>query len=143
MATSFGRRYARILAAGCVGVSVLAACSNSDPNPADGGAPQRGEVTVTPGPDGVQDVTVVADAQFRFVPATINAKVGRFHLTLRIRGGTPHNLTFSDLTSASIPTTSEGQTGSSDFSISTPGRYGFVCTIHQSLNQKGTLVVSR
>lgn len=143
MVTSFRRRAVGILAAGCVGVSVLAACSNSTPNVANGGAPQRGDVTVTPGPNGVQDITVVADAQFRFVPATINAKVGRFHLTLRIKGGTPHNLTFSDPTSASVPTTSEGQTGTSDFSISTPGRYGFVCTIHESLNQKGTLVVSR
>jgi len=27
--------------------------------------------------------------------------------------------------------------------VSTPGRYGFVCTLHESLNQAGTLVVSR
>lgn len=135
-------RFVRLLAA-FAGVPVLfaAACSNSQP--IQSGAPQHGDVTVTPGPNGVQNVTVVANAQFRFVPATINAKVGRIHLTLRIKGGTPHNLTFDDLDSATIPTTSQGQTRSSDFTVSTPGRYQFLCTIHESLNQTGTLVVSR
>lgn len=134
-------RLTRLLAVFAGVVLVGAACSTSEPLQAV--APQRGDVTVTPGPGGVQDVTVVANSQFRFVPATVNVKVGKIHLTLRIQGGTPHNLTFDTLKSASIPTTSQGGSASSDFTVSTPGRYRFVCTIHESLNQTGTLVVSR
>ncbi|HEX5496146.1 MAG TPA: cupredoxin domain-containing protein [Mycobacteriales bacterium] len=135
-------RFVRLLAA-CVAVPLLLATACSNRQPIQAGAPQRGDVTVTPGPDGVQDVTVRATAEFRFVPATVHAKVGRIHLTLRIQGGTPHNLTFDTLDAASIPTTSAGRTRSSDFTVSTPGRYRFVCTIHESLNQTGALVVSR
>ncbi|HEY9390893.1 MAG TPA: cupredoxin domain-containing protein [Mycobacteriales bacterium] len=135
-------RFVRLLAAfAAVPVLFATACSNSEPPQATAG--QQGDVTVTPGPDGVQNVTVVATDQFRFEPATINAKVGRIHLTLQIKGGTPHNLNFDTLNSGNIPVTSQGETRSSDFTVSTPGRYGFVCTLHESLNQAGTLVVSR
>ncbi len=34
-----------------------------------------------------------------------------------------------------------GQTVSSTFTTPSPGRYEFVCTIHQALGQTGTLVV--
>ena len=135
-------RLVRLLAVfAAVPVLLATACSNSEPAQTTAG--QKGDVTVTPGPDGVQNVTVLATDQFRFVPATINAKVGKIHLTLQIKGGTPHNLHFKTLDSGSIPITSQGETRSSDFTVSTPGRYGFVCTLHESLNQVGTLVVSR
>lgn len=126
------------VAAGCVLIG--AACSNSKPVQAN--APQRGEVTATRGADGVQTVTIDADDQFRFTPATVHATVGRIRITLRTVGGTPHNLTFQTL-GAAIPTTAKNESKSIDLQVSKPGTYRFVCTIHESLNQVGDLVVTQ
>src|SRR5712691_5507463 len=106
-------------------------------------------VTVTPGGDGVQAVTVseAGPGQYRFVPDTITAGVGRIRITFRNTGNTPHNLTFSDLVDAgkrvAVPTLRGGAEESIDFTVGTPGQYRFVCTIHEALGQTGTLNVRR
>jgi plastocyanin len=135
-------RLARLgaVALAAAAAAVGAACSNSEPVHAT--APQRGEVTASRGPDGVQSVTIEADDQFRFTPATVHATVGRIHVTLRTVGGTPHNLTFRSLRAA-VPTTGRGESRSVDLQVPTPGTYRFLCTIHESLNQTGDLVVTR
>jgi plastocyanin len=130
------------LAAGCL---LLAACQHGQPPQTS--TPQRGDVTVTPGPDGVQSVQVDANPQYRFVPATIRVATGRVRITLRVAGATPHNLTFTSLVDAgrrvAVPTLSGGVQQSIDFRVSTPGQYRFVCTIHENLGQTGTLIVTR
>jgi plastocyanin len=130
------------LAAACL---LPAACQRSQPPQAS--APQQGDVTVTPGPDGVQSVQVEATSQYRFVPATIRVVTGKVRITLHVAGATPHNLTFTSLADAgrrvAVPTLSGGVQQSVDFRVSTPGQYRFVCTIHQNLGQTGTLIVTR
>lgn len=118
-----------------------AACSNSEPPQAK--AAQKGEATAVAGPDGVQKITIEANDDFRFVPAKVHAKIGRIMLTLRTVGGTPHNLNFRTLDSVSVPTVARGESRTVDFSVSQPGEYNFLCTIHESLNQTGTLIVAR
>jgi plastocyanin len=102
-------------------------------------------VTVTPGPGGVQAVTVSATGQFRFDPDTITVSVGRVRLTFRNTGSTPHNLTYRDLVAGGKPvataTLPGGGEESLDFAVSTPGQYRFVCTIHEALGQTGVLNV--
>ncbi|HSV67083.1 MAG TPA: cupredoxin domain-containing protein [Mycobacteriales bacterium] len=155
-ASAVGRRAAafvlgwRVLGFLALGCPALVGCQSSQPVQAT--APQQGEVTVTPGPDGVQAVEVDANDQYRFIPATIVVTVGKVRITVRNIGGTPHNLTFRDLVAGgpgpaghrvAVPTIRGGAEQSVDFSVTTPGRYRFVCTIHESLNQTGTLVVTR
>jgi plastocyanin len=112
-------------------------------------APPPRSVTATPGADGVQAVTVAeaGAGQFRFVPDTVTAGVGRIRITFRNTGNTPHNLTFADLLDAgkrvAVPTLRGGAEGSIEFSVGTPGQYRFVCTIHEALGQTGTLNVRR
>lgn len=111
--------------------------------------PPPQSVTVTPGADGVQAVTVseAGAGQFRFVPSTVTAGVGRIRITFRNTGNTPHNLTFADLVEAgkrvAVATIRGGAEESVDFTVSTPGQYRFVCTIHEALGQTGTLNVRR
>lgn len=146
--------------AGVAGLALtLAACENSQPSQAV--APQQGDVTVTAGADGVQSVVIDANDEFRFLPATVRVHVGKVRITLRNVGSTPHTLTFDTLTAQSgaaqsgaaqsgaaqpgkvaVPLTRGRAEQLVEFTVNTPGRYGFVCTIHESLNQTGTLVVS-
>jgi plastocyanin len=113
-------------------------------------APTPSSVTVTPGPDGVQAVTVQAGTrsaagQYRFVPDTLTVSVGRVRLTFRNTGSTPHNLTFRDPVSGRQPVATATLRGGGeqqlDFAVSVPGRYRFVCTIHEALGQTGVLNV--
>jgi plastocyanin len=111
--------------------------------------PPPRSVTAVPGADGVQAVTI-SDAgagQFRFVPDTVAAGPGRIRITFRNTGSTPHNLTFADLVDAgkrvALPTIRGGAEESVEFSVASPGRYRFVCTIHEALGQTGTLNVRR
>src|SRR5215470_3147369 len=133
-----GRAWLVLLAAG----SVLAAGCQRRPEAAP---PTPSAVTVTPGPGGVQAVTVSATGQYRFVPDTVTVSVGRVRLTFRNTGSTPHNLTFRDPVAGGRPvataTLRGGGEESLDFAVSTPGQYRFVCTIHEALGQTGVLKV--
>lgn len=95
----------------------------------------------------MQSVEVDATPQYRFVPATIRVHTGKVRITLVIIGGTPHNLTFNNLFDAgrrvAVPTLASGGQQSVAFTVRTPGRYVFVCTIHENLGQTGTLIVTR
>lgn len=123
---------------------ILAGCDNSQPAVAT--APQHGDVTVTPGPDGVQSVVIDANDEFRFIPDTVRVHVGKVRITLKNVGTTPHDLTFTTLTDGAgkvaVPLTRGGTERSVEFTVNTPGSYRFVCTLHEALNQTGTLIVS-
>jgi plastocyanin len=130
------------LAAGC---ALLAGCQRSPR--AAGPPPAPSVVTVTPGADGVESV-VVAEAgagTYRFVPDQITLGTGRVRITFRNPDGTPHNLTFTTLREGgrrvAVPTLRGGGEDSVDFTVSTPGAYRFVCTLHEKLGQTGTLTV--
>lgn len=133
-----------VLAAGC---ALLAGCQRHPRAAAS--PPPPTAVSVTPGADGVESV-VVAEAgagKYRFVPDQITLGVGKIRITFRNTDATPHNLTFTTLTESgrrvAVPTLRGGGEESVDFTVSTPGEYRFVCTLHERLGQTGTLTVRR
>jgi plastocyanin len=90
---------------------------------------------------GVQELTVQTGDDYRFHPSTITVRPGPVRLLLHNGGkGAPHNLTFLSL-GAATPLATSGQTVGVNFTAPAPGRYQFVCTIHQRQGQTGTLNV--
>jgi len=105
--------------------------------------PQKDTVTITPNASGVQEVEVDASDNYRFVPSTIHAQPGTIKLTL-VNNATSetHNLVFKPGgPTAEIPYLAPKTKKSITFDV-TAGDYPFVCTFHESLGQKGTLIVS-
>jgi plastocyanin len=120
----------------------LTSCGQPD-NPAAAESGQPDQVTLTPGPDGVQSVEVDAGDDFRFHPSVINARPGPVRLTLKHVGkGAPHNWQAARLPGASVPLTTAGQSATTSFTIGRPGDYRFVCSIHETQGQVGRLVVT-
>jgi plastocyanin len=116
----------------------LIACSN-----------QQGPVNRRPHPGtatasvvgGIQQVDVDAGDTYRFDPSQITVHPGTVRVVLHNTGtGAPHNLTFLAF-AAATPLATSGKTQSVTFTAPAPGRYQFVCTIHQRQGQTGTLVV--
>lgn len=141
-----GRRGA--LAAG-IGAAVLglAACAGRTQKAVDEenkkAQPQKDTVTLKPDASGVQEVEVDASDNYRFVPATIKAQPGTIKLTLvnKAKSAT-HNLVFKPGgPTAEIPYLAPKSTKTITFDV-TPGDFPFVCTFHESLGQKGTLIVT-
>ena len=119
------------------------ACSNREPRQAR--APQTGTATAKVAADGVQEITVVGNQQFRFVPSTVRAKPGPLRIVLTTSGGTPHDLLLERVAAdGSGPNT--GLVGAGERRQITvdlkPGRYPFICTLHTRLHMVGTVVVS-
>jgi len=132
------RRIAGVLAVVAI---VLAGCSPTDP-PAAARVPQEGDVTVTPGPDGVQAVTLVTRDNFRYVPDRFTVVPGTVRLTVDNESGTVHDLHFDvSGTGKDIPSVRSGTTETVEFTVSKPGEFGFVCTFHEQFGQTGTMVV--
>lgn len=130
-----------LLVGAAVMLLVLAGCT-SQVKGSDG--PQKGDVMVSAGADGVQAVTIDATSNYRFVPATVRVKVGPVRITLSNKGGAgTHSLAFKPGgPTAEIPFLSPGDAKSIDFTVGTPGTYQFICTFHEALGQRGNLIVS-
>jgi plastocyanin len=94
---------------------------------------------------GVQQVTLRSGLELRFTPATIVVHPGTVRLVLVNTSdpgaGPPHNVTFTGLPTANIPTTDAGRESSVTFTAPAPGTYKFVCSIHARQGQTGTLIV--
>jgi plastocyanin len=56
--------------------------------------------------------------------------------------GPPHNFQVTGLPGSFVPLTSAGKKQSVTFTAPAPGKYRFVCTIHQTQGQTGTLIVT-
>jgi plastocyanin len=120
-------------------VAALASCSNT--KNAIQRRPNTGSGTASI-VDGTQRVTIVVDDHYRFEPSSITVHPGTVTITLEHKGtGAPHDLQVVGFPSDRVPLVTHGQTVSSTFTTPAPGRYEFVCTIHQALGQTGTLVV--
>jgi plastocyanin len=135
-------RAVRLIAVGvaaCCAATLLAGCSNTkSPNVR---RPHTGSTTAST-VDGVQQVTVQANDEFRFVPSTITVHPGKVHLTLVHTGsGAPHNWQLNGFPTDAVPLIQAGQQASITFTTPSPGSYTFVCTIHVNQGQTGTLVV--
>lgn len=120
---------------------LLTGCTNAEPVRPPPQGPTEAHASV--GPDGVQQVVVNAGDDLRFSPAVVDVTVGRIRLTLRHTGhGAPHTLSAASVPGLQVPLVRAGDTRSVQFTASQPGRYGFVCTIHEAQGQTGTLVVT-
>jgi plastocyanin len=106
--------------------------------------PQAGSATAST-VNGVQQVTLRSGPDLRFTPSTIVVHPGVVRLVLvnsaKPGAGPPHDVTFSGLPVANIPTTQAGRLSAVTFTAPARGTYQFVCSIHARQGQTGTLVV--
>jgi plastocyanin len=92
--------------------------------------------------NGLQQVTVRAGDTDRFDPSTITVRPGPVHIVLVNDGsGKPHDWTLLALPNARTTLIGAGASTSVTFTAPAPGRYTFVCTVHQKQGQTGTLIV--
>lgn len=91
---------------------------------------------------GVQEITLTVDNSFRFAPSAFTVHPGRIRVVLHHTDkGSPHNWQLSGFPAAYVPTISAGRTNSVTFDAPAPGRYQFLCTIHERQGQVGTMTV--
>jgi len=124
------------------GAAVLSACGGEPPAPPPQSS-QPDAVTLTPAADGRQSVEIDADDGNRFHPSLVTARPGPVTVTLKHVGkGAPHNWSVTDLPAARVSLVSAGQSRSVTFTVSKPGAYRFLCSIHVAQGQVGTLTVA-
>ncbi|HJQ03745.1 MAG TPA: cupredoxin domain-containing protein [Jatrophihabitans sp.] len=133
-------RIVRSLVTGCLLVPavLLAGCQRQA---AVNREPHAGSSTASMS-DGVQEVTITADQRYRFNPSTITVHPGKVRITLTHTGtGAPHDWSLTGFPDDNVPLVMPGQSRSVEFTAPAPGRYTFVCTIHITQGQTGTLIV--
>ena len=127
----------------CVTVAsmiALTACSNAQ-SPVNR-RPHTGSASASI-VNGVQQVTIEVADDFRFHPSTITVHPGMVQIVLKHIGtGAPHDWELTKFAADFVPVTDAGQTRSATFVAPAPGRYKFVCTIHQRQGQQGTMIVA-
>lgn len=129
-------------AAACLALTAACADEPAQPPARDTSGPT--EVTATTGDDGVQQVTIDASDDYRFVPSKVHVMVGDIKITLVNEAKqSTHSLAFTNGPSEEIPYLGPGETKDIQFAIGTPGEYQFICTFHEALGQRGTMVVSQ
>ena len=90
----------------------------------------------------VQQVTIVVSDTYRFDPDVITVHPGKVKITLMHTGtGAPHDLSVLGFPADFVPLVQPGGTSSATFIAPAPGSYKFVCTIHVTQGQTGTLIV--
>lgn len=123
-------------------VAVAVALTGCQTQSAINREPHPGTVTASL-VNGVQDVVLTTDQKYRFTPSTVTVHPGKVRITLKHvgTGGAPHDWQLQGFPADSVPLTQAGQTRSIEFTAPAPGTYTFVCTIHVTQGQTGTLVV--
>ena len=135
---SAARRPAYLLAV--VGLA-LASCTNTQP--AVNREPQSGSAAAST-VGGVQQITISAGDDYRFHPSTVTVHPGELRVVLTHPGtGAPHNWQLPGRPNDDVPLTPAGQTNSVTFETPAPGRYRFICSIHVTQGQVGTLIVTK
>ena len=131
------------------GVVLLAGCGGGG-TAGQEAAPSSGPAlgTVTTAPDGVQEVTLQTQDDYVFTPSTFTVAPGPVRLTVvNAAEQMTHNFRFTpgkgpQAISAEIPLLAPGQKETIEFTVTTPGEYGFECSFHTQLGQFGTMTVS-
>jgi plastocyanin len=130
---------ATVLLAGCGGGSP--APSTAARSTADG----VGKVTVAS--DGVQEITLQTQDDYRFTPDHFTVAPGKVRLTVtNVAKQATHAFGFTPgkgpaRIDASIPLLGPGEKKTIDFDVATPGDYPFQCAFHVQLGQVGTMTV--
>jgi plastocyanin len=118
----------------------VAGCTNGEP--AVNREPHPGSVTASV-TGGVQRVRIEAGNDYRFHPSTVTAHPGKLQIVLVNTGtGAPHNWQLPRYPSDYVPLVGAHETSQATFTAPGPGRYQFVCTIHERQGQVGTLIVA-
>lgn len=119
---------------------LVSGCGGSDGG--DGGGSTAAPASAST-VDGVQQITIRTGDDLRFHPATISVHPGKVRVVLRNEGkGPPHDWQVPTFPAAFVPLAGAGQTREATFTAPAPGRYQFVCTIHERQGQIGTMTVT-
>jgi plastocyanin len=103
---------------------------------------------VTTAPDGVQEVTLQTQDDYVFTPDRFTVAPGEVRLTVvNVAEQLTHNFRFTPGAGPAeigpeIPLLAPGETRTIEFTVTTPGDYGFECSFHTQLGQFGTMTVS-
>jgi plastocyanin len=142
------RRFAVWAVGTILAVGSLTGCSGRSPAaPAATATPGPGVGTVTTAPDGVQEITIQTEDDYRFTPDRFTVAPGKVRLTVtNVAKELTHNFRFTPgkgpaQISAEIPLLAPGQKETIDFTVTTPGDYAFECSFHVQLHQVGTMTV--
>jgi plastocyanin len=123
----------KLFALACAAV-LLAGCGGGSTSVKDNGA-----VTTTGAAD-AQTATVGMTDQLKFVPNTVNAKVGTVTLDVKNEGQVPHNLHFDESSLGKTGTVDGKTTAKLKVVFDKAGTFTFVCTFHSGMT--GKVVVS-
>ncbi|WP_245821135.1 cupredoxin domain-containing protein [Geodermatophilus pulveris] len=131
-------------------VVLLAGCGGGETAGPAAAAPSSGPAlgTVTTAPDGVQEVTLRTQDDYVFTPDAFTVAPGPVRLTvLNAAEQLTHNFRFTpgagpEPIDPEIPLLTPGESRTIEFTVTTPGEYGFECSFHTQLEQYGTMTVS-
>jgi plastocyanin len=141
------RRRGGALVAAVVMAGVLAGCGE-ETAPATAAPEGAAPCTVTTAADGVQEVTLQTQDDYVFTPSTFTVAPGEVRLTVvNVAEQMTHNLRFTPGDGPApidpeIPLLTPGESRTLEFTVTTPGEYGFECSFHTQLQQYGTMTVS-
>ncbi|CCH87379.1 Blue (Type 1) copper domain protein [Modestobacter italicus] len=139
-----------VLAGGLAGLAAvaLAACGDDPDGGGEAADDEAAPGTVTMGPDGVQQLTVLVGDDYVFVPDSFTVAPGQVRLTLTSNAEQlTHNIRFTpgkgpvDI-AEQIPILAPGDSETFDFTAERPGDYQYECSFHVALGQIGTMTVT-
>ena len=126
------RKIIPALVAVAMAATLLAGCGGSDSNASSAPKSTPGPAKQASGASG----SALTISDFKFVPASLTVKSGA-KVTVTNDDSTAHTATANDGTSFDTGNLDPGS--SKTISVSKPGRYAYICSIHPFM--KGTLVV--
>jgi plastocyanin len=137
--TARRRRWVQVALAIAV-LAATAACSNRQAS--INRRPQSGAASASV-VNGAQQVTIYVGDTYRFTPDVITVHRGLVQVILVHQGkGAPHDFSVLGFPADFVPLVNPGGTSTATFMAPAPGKYTFVCTIHQAQGQIGTLIVT-
>lgn len=129
----------RIAAAAVVLAVVISGCTNRQASPNRRGHPGSGTASTV---NGVQEVTLTVNDNFRFFPSVVTVHQGTVKVTLVHTGsGAPHDFSVNGFPADHTGLVNAGGTTSTTFTTPSPGSYSFECTLHVAQGMTGTLIV--
>ena len=149
-ASGGGRRGLRLVVGMALGAAVLTGCAPASPSATSSSTATRAANLgkVTTGPDGVQEVTLQTQDDYKFTPDHFTVKPGQVRLTVdNVGEKMAHNFRFTPGTGpaaipAQIPFLAPGQQQTITFTVQSPGAYPFECSFHVKYGQVGTMTVT-
>jgi plastocyanin len=142
-----GRRSVGAVLGSLALAGALAACGGGSTPAAATPSSVPGVGTVTTAPDGVQQVTIQTQDNYKFAPTGFTVAPGRVRLTVvNAAASYTHSFRFSqgqgpEPIAATIPVLAPGERQTIDFTVQKPGSYRFECSFHTQLGQFGTMTV--